>query len=130
MLLALAKRKYGCRILLILSLMKCLQDLSWTAMPNHSLQAILKTNLPLPDQLTRRYHFLFLFGIWNFWNSISSEKMLHNQILSQDILKKYITYAKLNVFPKIRDADFDKTRHVYPEIRRESSVRLLSNLVI
>ncbi|KAM3410567.1 hypothetical protein ACQJBY_002657 [Aegilops geniculata] len=42
-------------------------------------------------------------------------------ILSQDMLKKYITYAKLNVFPKIHDADLDKISHVYAELRRESS---------
>ncbi|RZR86356.1 hypothetical protein BHM03_00013541 [Ensete ventricosum] len=119
--------------------MKCLQDLSWTAMPNRSqrvlllkisLQAILKMNLPLPDQLTQRYHFLFHFVIWNFLDSILSDKMLHNQILSQDLLKKYITYAKLNVFPKLHDADLDKFKHVYADIRRESSVRLPGNLVI
>ena len=38
------------------------------------------------------------------------------------MLKKYITYAKLNVFPKIHDADLDKISHVYAELRRESSV--------
>ena len=48
--------------------------------------------------------------------------MLYCQVLSQDMLKKYITYAKLNVFPKIHDADLDKISHVYAELRRESSV--------
>jgi len=48
--------------------------------------------------------------------------MLYSQVLSQDMLKKYITYAKLNVFPKIHDADLDKISHVYAELRRESSV--------
>lgn len=43
------------------------------------------------------------------------------EILSQDMLKKYITYAKLNVFPKLHDADLDKLTHVYAELRRESS---------
>jgi DNA replication licensing factor MCM2 len=38
------------------------------------------------------------------------------------MLKKYVTYAKLNVFPKIHDADLDKISHVYAELRRESSV--------
>ncbi|KAM0896189.1 hypothetical protein ACQ4PT_023342 [Festuca glaucescens] len=42
-------------------------------------------------------------------------------ILSQDMLKKYIMYAKLNVFPKIHDTDLDKISHVYAELRRESS---------
>lgn len=52
------------------------------------------------------------------------------QILSQDMLKKYITYAKLNVFPKLHDADLDKLTHVYAELRRESSVRLFPALYI
>ncbi|XP_021724793.1 DNA replication licensing factor MCM2-like [Chenopodium quinoa] len=43
------------------------------------------------------------------------------EIISQDLLKKYITYAKLNVFPKLHDADLDKLTHVYAELRRESS---------
>jgi DNA replication licensing factor MCM2 len=51
------------------------------------------------------------------------------------MLKKYITYAKLNVFPKIHDADLDKISHVYAELRRESSVSqtlvvVLSNTVM
>lgn len=50
---------------------------------------------------------------------------LYFQILSQDMLKKYITYSKLNVFPKLHDADLDKLTHVYAELRRESSVRYL-----
>lgn len=43
------------------------------------------------------------------------------EIISQDLLKKYITYAKLNVFPRLHDADLDKLTHVYAELRRESS---------
>lgn len=57
------------------------------------------------------------------WNSLVF--LLFYQILSQDMLKKYITYAKLNVFPKLHDADLDKLTHVYAELRRESSVRFL-----
>ncbi|XP_062073862.1 DNA replication licensing factor MCM2 [Humulus lupulus] len=43
------------------------------------------------------------------------------EILPQDMLKKYITYAKLNVFPRLHDADMEKLTHVYAELRRESS---------
>ncbi|CAO2823331.1 unnamed protein product [Amaranthus hypochondriacus] len=43
------------------------------------------------------------------------------EIISQDLLKKYITYAKLNVFPRLHDADLDKLTLVYAELRRESS---------
>ncbi|KAL6188325.1 hypothetical protein ACLB2K_039718 [Fragaria x ananassa] len=42
-------------------------------------------------------------------------------ILPQDLLKKYLTYAKLNVFPRLHDADLDKLSNVYAELRRESS---------
>lgn len=41
------------------------------------------------------------------------------------MLKKYITYAKLNVFPRLHDADLDKLTQVYAELRRESSVSFL-----
>lgn len=44
------------------------------------------------------------------------------QVIPQDLLKKYITYAKLNVFPRLHDADLDKLTHVYAELRKESSV--------
>ncbi|KAH6771094.1 minichromosome maintenance family protein [Perilla frutescens var. hirtella] len=43
------------------------------------------------------------------------------EIISQDLLKKYLTYAKLNVFPRLHDADLDKLTQVYAELRRESS---------
>ncbi|CAN6483834.1 unnamed protein product [Victoria cruziana] len=43
------------------------------------------------------------------------------EILCQDMLKKYITYAKLNVFPKVNAADLERVSHVYAELRRESS---------
>ncbi|KAK4762911.1 hypothetical protein SAY86_008679 [Trapa natans] len=43
------------------------------------------------------------------------------EILPQDLLKKYITYAKLNVFPKLHESISDKLTHVYAEVRRESA---------
>jgi DNA replication licensing factor MCM2 len=43
------------------------------------------------------------------------------EVLSQDTLRKYITYAKLNVFPKLHDVDLEKLTHVYADLRRESS---------
>ncbi|XP_061991062.1 DNA replication licensing factor MCM2 [Rosa rugosa] len=42
-------------------------------------------------------------------------------ILPQDLLKKYLTFAKLYVFPRLHDADLDKLSNVYAELRRESS---------
>lgn len=55
---------------------------------------------------------------------LSDTSKINPQILPQDLLKKYITYAKLNVFPRLHDADLDKLSHVYAELRRESSVIL------
>nr|CAB3504777.1 unnamed protein product [Digitaria exilis] len=52
---------------------------------------------------------------------LAAARQADPDVLSQDMLKKYITYAKLNVFPKIHDADLDKISHVYAELRRESS---------
>ncbi|PON91754.1 DNA replication licensing factor Mcm [Trema orientale] len=51
----------------------------------------------------------------------TSGDALDPEILPQDLLKKYVTYAKLNVFPRLHDADMDKLTHVYAELRRESS---------
>ncbi|XP_051122659.1 DNA replication licensing factor MCM2 [Andrographis paniculata] len=44
-----------------------------------------------------------------------------SEIIPQELLKKYITYAKMNVFPRLHDADLDKLTQVYAELRRESS---------
>jgi len=49
------------------------------------------------------------------------------QVIPQDLLKKYITYAKLSVFPRLHDADLDKLTHVYAELRKESSVSWLKD---
>lgn len=58
-----------------------------------------------------------------FWCVLTLKRCLAClQILPQELLKKYITYAKLNVFPRLQDADLDKLTHVYAELRRESSV--------
>ncbi|XP_028112621.1 DNA replication licensing factor MCM2-like [Camellia sinensis] len=43
------------------------------------------------------------------------------EILPQDLLKKYLTFPKLNVFPSLHDADLNKLTQVYVELRRESS---------
>ncbi|KZV18366.1 DNA replication licensing factor mcm2-like [Dorcoceras hygrometricum] len=43
------------------------------------------------------------------------------EIIPQELLKKYITYAKLNVFPRLHDADLNKLAQVYAELRIESS---------
>lgn len=43
-------------------------------------------------------------------------------ILSQNMLRKYITFAKQNCRPKLHAGDYDKIAAVYAELRRESSV--------
>ncbi|XP_010522980.1 PREDICTED: DNA replication licensing factor MCM2 [Tarenaya hassleriana] len=42
------------------------------------------------------------------------------EILPQDLLKKYITYAKLYVFPKLHEIDAKKLENVYADLRRDS----------
>jgi DNA replicative helicase MCM subunit Mcm2 (Cdc46/Mcm family) len=43
------------------------------------------------------------------------------EVLSQDTLRKYVTYAKLNVFPNLYYVDLEKLTHVYLDLQRESS---------
>ncbi|PIN12143.1 DNA helicase [Handroanthus impetiginosus] len=51
----------------------------------------------------------------------ASTRQTDPEIIPQELLKKYLTYAKLNVFPRLHDADLDKLTQVYAELRRESS---------
>ncbi|KAK6286569.1 hypothetical protein POUND7_012748 [Theobroma cacao] len=44
-----------------------------------------------------------------------------DEILPQELLRKYVTYAKLNVFPRFHDKDMAKLTKVYADLRRESS---------
>ncbi|CAI5989166.1 unnamed protein product [Closterium sp. NIES-65] len=41
-------------------------------------------------------------------------------IIPQDLLRKYVTYARQNVFPRMHDADADKIALVYADLRRQS----------
>jgi DNA replication licensing factor MCM2 len=43
-------------------------------------------------------------------------------IIPQDLLKKYITFAKQTCKPRLHSGDYDKIATVYTELRRESSV--------
>ena len=43
-------------------------------------------------------------------------------ILPQDMLRKYITFAKQTCKPRLQSGDYDKIASVYAELRRESSV--------
>jgi DNA replication licensing factor MCM2 len=42
------------------------------------------------------------------------------EILSQAMLRKYITYAKMHSNPKLRESDLEKVALVYADLRRES----------
>ncbi|KAE8658898.1 hypothetical protein F3Y22_tig00116965pilonHSYRG00167 [Hibiscus syriacus] len=44
-----------------------------------------------------------------------------SKILSQDLLRKYLTYAKLNIFPRFHEKDMAKLTKVYADLRKESS---------
>ncbi len=45
------------------------------------------------------------------------------RVIPQDLLKKYIVYAKQNYHPKLHSMDQDKVSKVYSELRREAQVR-------
>ncbi|MBA0786685.1 hypothetical protein Gotri_025231 [Gossypium trilobum] len=44
-----------------------------------------------------------------------------SKILSQELLRKYLTYAKLNIFPRFHEKDMAKLTKVYADLRKESS---------
>jgi hypothetical protein len=43
-------------------------------------------------------------------------------LIPQDLLRKYIAYAKRNVHPKLHNMDQDKVANLYRELRKESAV--------
>jgi DNA replication licensing factor MCM2 len=45
--------------------------------------------------------------------------------LDQEILKKYIVYAKQNVHPKLNNVDQDKIAKLYSRLRQESLVNII-----
>lgn len=55
-------------------------------------------------------------------NSIESISLLptENQHISQDLLKKYIVYAKERIHPRLHHTDKDSIVKMYSELRRES----------
>lgn len=42
--------------------------------------------------------------------------------IKQEILKKYIVYARQNVHPKLQNMDKDKVANIYSQLRQESQV--------
>ncbi|GMI78597.1 MINICHROMOSOME MAINTENANCE 2 [Hibiscus trionum] len=51
----------------------------------------------------------------------ASAGLTDSKILSQELLRKYLTYAKLNVFPRFHEKDMAKLTKVYADLRKESS---------
>lgn len=45
--------------------------------------------------------------------------------IPQEILRKYIIYAKEKVHPKLNQMDQDKVARMYSDLRKESMVRML-----
>ena len=43
--------------------------------------------------------------------------------LPQDVLRKYVIYAKEKIHPKLHQVDQDKVSKLYAELRKESMVR-------
>ncbi|XP_023215123.1 DNA replication licensing factor mcm2-like isoform X2 [Centruroides sculpturatus] len=53
-------------------------------------------------------------------NEESNENNTNADIISQDLLKKYILYAKEKIRPKLHNMDQNKIAKMYSELRRES----------
>lgn len=51
-----------------------------------------------------------------------SVETTQNLSIPQDLLKKYIVYAKQNVHPKLTNIDQDKVAKLYSRLRQESLV--------
>ncbi|XP_039061205.1 DNA replication licensing factor MCM2-like [Hibiscus syriacus] len=51
----------------------------------------------------------------------ASAGLADSKILSQELLRKYLTYAKLNIFPRFHEKDMAKLTKVYADLRKESS---------
>lgn len=54
-------------------------------------------------------------------DALQNETLLHNvEPLSQELLKKYVLYAKSRVRPELSQMDVDKVARLYADLRRES----------
>lgn len=62
-------------------------------------------------------------------NGDTNEVILPNtygvEPIPQEILRKYIIYAKEKVHPKLNQMDQDKVARMYSDLRKESMVRIL-----
>ena len=62
-----------------------------------------------------KLYFIFIF----FLQEVKEEKI---EAISQDMLKKYIIYAKDKVTPNLLNMDQDKVSKMFASLRRESMV--------
>lgn len=53
---------------------------------------------------------------------ISTIDNTHDISIPQDLLKKYIVYARQNIHPKLTNIDQDKVAKLYSQLRQESLV--------
>ncbi|XP_076287792.1 DNA replication licensing factor Mcm2 isoform X2 [Lasioglossum baleicum] len=56
----------------------------------------------------------------NVEKTFAPEENAHDISIPQDLLKKYIVYAKQNVHPKLTNIDQDKVAKLYSQLRQES----------
>lgn len=52
------------------------------------------------------------------------------ELISQDLLKKYIVYSKQNIHPKLHRMDQDKVAKMYSQLRQESMVNTKYSIIV
>jgi len=57
-----------------------------------------------------------------FCHSQVMQNTLHAEPVDQELLKKYMIYAREKTHPKLNDMDQDKVAKMYSDLRRESMV--------
>lgn len=58
----------------------------------------------------------------NAEKTTSTEDNAHDISIPQDLLKKYIVYARQSIHPKLTNIDQDKVAKLYSQLRQESLV--------
>ena len=56
------------------------------------------------------------------------QNTFHVDPVEQELLKKYMIYAREKTHPKLNEMDQDKVAKMYSDLRRESMVRRLASL--
>jgi len=58
------------------------------------------------------------------------QNTFHAEPVEQELLKKYIIYARAKTHPKLNDMDQDKVARMYSDLRRESMVSTTSYILV